>query len=200
VTRYDRSRADEGMPAERLHQEDLCQGLGFVPELKYESDGGPGIEACADFLRERSAAPAVDILAFADLLIYNLIIGNNDAHSKNHSMLLEGPGAPRLAPAYDLLSTVAYPDLHRKTAMKYGGENRPDYIRSRHLERTAGALGMTPRAFVRRAMDLCERIESAIDPAREELDFYFSSRPVLGQIVTVIEQGLRRIRAEGGTT
>jgi len=38
--------------------------------------------------------------------IFNLIIGNADAHAKNFS-LLHIDGAIRLAPLYDLLSTVA---------------------------------------------------------------------------------------------
>ena len=41
--RYDRSR--EGDTWTRVHQEDLCQALGVAPSQKYQSDGGPGIEA-----------------------------------------------------------------------------------------------------------------------------------------------------------
>ncbi len=38
---------------------------------------------------------------------YNWLIGNTDAHSKNYGILLGG-GYPRLAPLYDLSSSVPY--------------------------------------------------------------------------------------------
>jgi serine/threonine-protein kinase HipA len=192
VVRYDREK--QAGHVVRFHQEDFCQSLGFVPELKYESDGGPGIAQCADLLRKHSAAPAVDILAFADILVFNLVIGNHDAHAKNYSLLLEGPRAPRLAPAYDLVSTTAYPDLHRKTAMKYGGENRPDYIRGRHLDRAAKDLGMSPSAFRRRAQDLCDRVEPAVGSAIDALDPELASAPIVSRIRKRVEVGLRRVR------
>ncbi len=52
-------------------------------------------------------------------MIFNVIAGNADAHGKNFSILYcdEGPG---LAPLYDLIATVAYPDLSPKFAMKIG--------------------------------------------------------------------------------
>jgi serine/threonine-protein kinase HipA len=35
-------------------------------------------------------------------------MGNGDAHIKNWSLIYDNPLRPRLAPAYDLVSTVAY--------------------------------------------------------------------------------------------
>jgi serine/threonine-protein kinase HipA len=52
-------------------------------------------------------------------VIFNVIAGNADAHGKNFSILFDAEG-PRLAPLYDLLATVAYPDLSPKFAMKVG--------------------------------------------------------------------------------
>ena len=193
VARYDREAVNGG-GAQRIHQEDLCQALGFVPELKYEADGGPGVAACARHLREHCAAPAVDILSFLDGLIFNFIIGNHDAHSKNLSLVLEGPRSPRLAPFYDLISTAAYEGLSRKMAMKLGGEYRPAYVRGRHLDRSAGDLEMTPTAFRRRAVELCERVEEAIEPARDEIPPEFAVRPVLERVGTEIRGGIKRLR------
>lgn len=53
-------------------------------------------------------------------------------------------GTPRLAPLYDLISTAVYPGLGKKLAMKIGGENRPEYVRARHLARFADDLGGEP--------------------------------------------------------
>lgn len=118
VTRYDRVTEPDGT-VRRVHQEDFCQALGFAPEQKYAADGGPLLRDCFALMRRVSVRPAVDVLKLLDAVIFNLIIGNADAHSKNFSILYGQPGA-RMASLYDLLSTVAYPDLSPKLAMKIG--------------------------------------------------------------------------------
>ena len=53
-------------------------------------------------------------LELLDTVVLSFLIGNNDAHGKNYSLLYL-PDSPKakLAPAYDLLSTVVYPGLSR---------------------------------------------------------------------------------------
>lgn len=198
VTRYDRVRADGAV--RRIHQEDFCQALGFMPQQKYEADGGPGIEACATLLRENSAAPAVDLLAFLDALVFNLAIGNADAHAKNYSLMLEGDEAPRLAPLYDLLSTRVYGRrFGRKMAMKYGGEYRFDRIRGRHLDRLAADLGISAAIARRRIGGLVERMGEACAPARSHLPVEWQGEAVIDRIEAVIAEaaeGLLRAAAE----
>ena len=118
VQRYDRSRGEDG-GVRRIHQEDFCQALGVPPETKYASEGGPTFKDCFELLRRVAARPAVDVLKLLDAMIFNLIVGNADAHGKNFSILYDRDG-PRLAPLYDLLSTVAYPELSPKLAMRIG--------------------------------------------------------------------------------
>jgi len=69
--------------------------------------------------------PALAVLALLDVTIFNVIVGNADAHGKNFSLLLGN--AVALAPSYDLLCTVAYPELSPRFAMKVGrsGARRP---------------------------------------------------------------------------
>ena len=116
ITRYDR-RFDETGQAHRLHQEDFCQALGIPPERKYATEDGPTFKTSFDLLRRATTVPAVAVLAFLDAAIFNLIAGNADAHGKNFSLLYQAGGVI-LAPFYDLLATVAYPDLSPKLAMK----------------------------------------------------------------------------------
>jgi serine/threonine-protein kinase HipA len=118
VERYDRSRSENGV-VRRIHQEDFCQALGVPAETKYASEGGPTLKGCFALLRRVGARPAVDVLKLLDAVIFNLIVGNADAHGKNFSILYDRDG-PRLAPLYDLLATVAYPDLSPKLAMRIG--------------------------------------------------------------------------------
>jgi len=118
VQRYDRAIDADGI-VRRIHQEDFCQALGVPPETKYASEGGPTFKDCFALLRRVAARPAVDVLKLLDAVIFNVIAGNADAHGKNFSILYDAEGA-RLAPLYDLLATVAYPDLSPKFAMKVG--------------------------------------------------------------------------------
>jgi serine/threonine-protein kinase HipA len=192
VTRYDRSSESGGV--HRIHQEDFCQALSRLPEQKHESEGGPGVAACATLLRTSSAAPAVDLLAFLDALIFNLLIGNADAHSKNYSLLLEGDGAPRLAPLYDLLSTRVYGHrFGRKMAMKYGGEYRSDRIRRRHLERLAADLEISKSTVLVRGNDLACKVRSACRAARSRLPGKWQDAKIIDNIEAVIRQNAERL-------
>jgi serine/threonine-protein kinase HipA len=116
VTRYDR-RFDAFGVATRLHQEDFCQALGIAPEHKYAEEGGPTFKACFELLRRVTTRPALDVLRLLDAAIFNVIVGNADAHGKSFSLLYDESGVT-FAPLYDLLTTIAYPALSPRSAMK----------------------------------------------------------------------------------
>lgn len=185
VHRYDRSRAT---PDGRIHQEDFCQALGLVPAVKYEKEGGPTVADCAELIRRHFSAPARDITGFLDALLFNFAIANHDAHSKNYSLLLDGPGSIRLAPLYDLISTVVFHRTDRKLAMRYGGENRPAYLRGRHLDRLATDLGVKPTLVRRRAISMHERVEATAEEARRSLPGEFQDRPILDKVIEVLAE------------
>jgi serine/threonine-protein kinase HipA len=200
VHRYDRGgEAADG----RIHQEDFCQALGLVPAVKYEREGGPTIADCAGLIRRNFRAPARDLTAFLDAIFFNFLIANHDAHSKNYSLLLDGPEAVRLAPLYDLISTAVYPGTDRKLAMRYGGEKRPEYLRGRHLDRLAHDLGVKPTLVRRRALSMCERIEAAAEEARGALTEAFQDHPVIEKVIAVVAERSdllrRRAGEEGGS-
>lgn len=67
--------------------------------------------------RAYSRAPAVDVLKLVDAAGVYLTIGNTDAHGKNFSFLLDDRG-PRLAPLYDLLSTIAWLVFSQRLALR----------------------------------------------------------------------------------
>jgi serine/threonine-protein kinase HipA len=81
----------------------------------HQNKGGPSLIHCFALLRELSSAPAVDLQRLLDADIFNSLVGNHDAHGKNCS--LKYGHETRLAPPYDVLSTVFYPELSQKLAM-----------------------------------------------------------------------------------
>ncbi len=155
VERYDRRAGAEGW-VRRLHQEDFCQALGVSPERKYATQGGPGFRACFELLRRVSARPAEDALKLLDAAIFNLAIGNADAHGKNFSLLYDAAG-PRLAPLYDLLSTLAWPEVHSRMAMPIGRRAAFEEVDASAWERFAAATGLGAPFVRRRVGEVCER-------------------------------------------
>ena len=156
ISRYDR-RFDESGRAHRLHQEDFCQALGIAPERKYAAEGGPTFKTSFDLLRRATTVPAVAVLAFLDAAIFNLIVGNADAHGKNFSLRYQA-GGMTLAPFYDLLSTVAYPDLSPKLAMKIAKRATLEEIGPTTWLSFAEDVGLGATFVRRRVMELAEAV------------------------------------------
>lgn len=146
VERYDRVPGPSAT-IERIHQEDACQALGIMPDRKYQADGGPSFKDLAGLIRSACTEPLPCIEALLRIALFNLLIGNCDAHGKNFSLLYKG-GRSDLAPFYDLVSTTAYPDLETKLSMRFGKEYRIDRIGKAELELFALDVGVKPRAVL----------------------------------------------------
>lgn len=160
VTRYDR-RFDANGQAHRLHQEDFCQALGIVPERKYAAEGGPTFKTGFDLLRRATTVPAVAVLALLDAAIFNLIVGNADAHGKNFSLLYQASGVS-LAPLYDLLSTVAYPDLSPNLAMKIAKRATIEEIGPTTWTAFADDIGLGASFIRRRVRELSDSVSGSV--------------------------------------
>jgi len=157
MERYDRERDGQGQIL-RLHQEDFCQALGRSPLTKYQSEGGPSLAETFQLLRQVSSAPTIDVIALLEAVIFNLLIGNNDAHGKNFSLLYRGQTQTRLTPLYDLVSTTAYPDLSPKMAMKIGSKYVPREIRTRHWQTLFQEAGLSETAARKRVLQFAEKV------------------------------------------
>ncbi len=189
IQRYDRALDGAGV-VRRIYQEDFCQALAVPPETKYANEGSPTFSVCFGLLRRVAARPAVDLLKLLDAAIFSLISGNADAHGKDFSILYEPQGA-RLAPLYDLLAAVAYPDLSPKLAVKIGGRTTLAEMDATAWAAFAADAGLG-LPLVRRPVvelsaavgDLAEEVASAL--MRPGLD-----EPALSRFV-----GLVRDRAE----
>ena len=185
VQRYDRAIGDDGF-VRRIHQEDFCQALGVPPETKYASEGGPTFKDCFALLRRVAARPAVDVLKLLDAVIFNVIAGNADAHGKNFSILY-GDEGPRLAPLYDLLATVAYPDLSPKFAMKIGKRATLAELDAKGWAAFAADVGIGLPLMRRRVAEISKGVLEKATAVAEEL-----ARPELDR--TAIEQFANMIR------
>lgn len=190
VKRYDRERkAQDQHPPQlkRLHQEDFCQALGVVPEMKYQNEGGPGLAQCFALLRSVTRPSAPQVLRLLDGVIFNALIGNHDAHGKNFS-LLYGGRSPVLAPFYDLLSTAIYPQLTPKMAMKLGSKYKFSELEARHWEQFAEEAGLAKAATRKRLQQLATELPAAARKLQAAPQHGFAGNAVVEQIVQLIEQ------------
>jgi serine/threonine-protein kinase HipA len=164
VERYDRKHvAIQGvLGIERVHQEDFCQAQNIVPKLKYQKEGGPSFRQCFGLLRNVSTAPVIDLANLLDAAILNYLVGNNDAHGKNFSLLYPDNDV-RLAPFYDVISTVYYPELNREMAMRIGREYSSDKVTPRDFEQLAEDAGFAKPLVRRRVPELAAVAMETLD-------------------------------------
>lgn len=162
VERYDRVRLDGAI--HRLHQEDLCQALGRPPSGKYENEGGPGVVPIVEFLRTHSSRPTDDVWTFLRALALNWLIGGTDAHAKNYSVLIGAGGRARLAPLYDVASTLPYDfDIRKlRLAMKIGGRYLLDEISPRQWAALASSVRLDEERVRAECLDLAERLPDTL--------------------------------------
>ncbi len=133
VERYDR-RVDAAGGVERLHQEDLCQALGYLPADKYR----PTPSEVLRLLGEDRTGQSVD--DFVAALFFNYLVGATDAHAKNYSIMHLAGDEFFLAPMYDVASVLPYRRLRRSPrgcAMPIGREKHFGRLAGSHIERFA---------------------------------------------------------------
>lgn len=108
-------------PAYFVRRFDISEGRKFLNEdfaslagLTNKNGGSDykyanlSYEDCAGLIDRYSAVPQIDKLRFFELLLFNFVFCNGDAHLKNFSLLEDKSGKFRLSPAYDLLNTLIH--------------------------------------------------------------------------------------------
>lgn len=198
IERYDR-RVTEGGRVRRLHQEDICQALGIVPEHKYAAEGGPTLPDTFALVRRVTMQPALAVLALLDVAIFNVIVGNADAHGKNFSLLLGS--IVTLAPFYDLLCTSAYPELSPRFAMKVGGASTLEEIGGSTWGKFASDIGMGAPYVRVRVGELVGLVLGALEEVGDSL----AERGVLDhqeltRVATLIRSRAERVAATADAT
>ena len=92
-----------------------------------------------------------------DGLIFNVLIGNADAHAKNYSILYRR-NERRFAPFYDLVCTLAWPELPKTPAMKIGKSDSIERITSTHWQKMAQESRVGWPMLRERIVDLCGKV------------------------------------------
>ncbi|NHZ99971.1 type II toxin-antitoxin system HipA family toxin [Massilia sp. CCM 8734] len=186
VERFDRALSANGKQLFRLVQEDFCQATGSSPLVKYENEGGPGLQQMFTLLQQsQQAVTDMRTLMASQLLFW--MLRAPDGHAKNFSIqLLAGEGRFKLTPIYDVMS--AYPvigagpnqwaDQDIKMAMALLGKNRHYLARSitrRHFNSTAKKVGYGDSAEPL-LQDFIARTPAIVEKVRADLPAGFSEK------------------------
>lgn len=195
--RYDRF-IDENNVVHRLHQQDFCQAHGVVSEEKYEFKGGPSIKNNYDLLLNNvTSTKRISALQdFLSWLCFNLMIGNNDCHSKNLSFLLINKKI-ELAPFYDLVCTAIYKSLHQDFSFKIGDRYTFDKIGLNQFTILEEEIGIKKGAFTQRMKDICELILIHKDLVLEQVMDNHPKAKIPKRISLLIEKRAKGLRQQG---
>ena len=186
VERYDRMIDSQGKRY-RLHQEDFCQALGVVSELKYQNEGGPNLAQCFDLVRQVTRPNAPHILRLLDVVVFNAMIGNHDAHGKNFSLLYSNK-PPVLSPIYDILSTAVYPKLAINMAMKIGSKYKLTEVYARHWEVFAQETGLAKPLAKKRIREFAKSLPEVARQLHSNPAKGFNQHKIIEQIIALIEK------------
>lgn len=169
IERFDRA-VDASGTVTRIHQEDMCQALGIPPVKKYQEDGGPSLRQVASVLSSATARSSVETLLRA--VTFNAALGNADAHGKNFSLLHLPDKSLRLAPLYDLMSTLAYRSegLTEHMSMYVDSVQRIDRVTSDRIVAEATVWGLSRSIATEVVADLLARLPEAVRRASEEVE------------------------------
>jgi serine/threonine-protein kinase HipA len=158
--RYDRVQGASGEIVRRLHQEDFCQALGYPSSRKYQQEGGPSLRECFQMIRDWSTTPVLDIKHMLDAVIFSAVTGNADAHGKNHSFLYT-QDTRRMAPLYDQVCTLAWPELSTALSMKIGSAASLAEVSPEHFKQLCGIAKLGWPMACERIKTVCRQILDA---------------------------------------
>ena len=194
--RYDRKFSENnkilnGMPVpHRLHQEDFAQALGIAAFNKYEKNNEGYLKMLFDTLRLHSSDPMTDSLKLWDICVFNYLIGNTDNHIKNLSLLYgEDLKSVRLAPAYDIVSTMIYDSSSENMALGINGIYNINEITRESFNKAAIQVGLGSKIAMKRFDAMVNKFTDAITKAKRELK---------SQGFDQVEQICERIMEKGG--
>ena len=171
VERFDRRW--NGEKIDRLHLIDGCQMLDLPPTYKYERPFGKSGEgakiktgASLPLLFSASHKCRIPAMAIRDVLnwsLFQLLIGNSDAHGKNISFFVNKSGID-VAPSYDLLNIDIYgEEFDHDLAMAIGDEFVSAKVMPYDMAEFCDECKLPQRQVASSLKTLCSAILTSLD-------------------------------------
>ncbi|WP_261375601.1 HipA domain-containing protein [Pseudoalteromonas neustonica] len=149
---------------------DSCQLLSYSRHSKYSASTVETYQKILNNVRPK-AATAIKLYQW---IIYNLLVGNGDAHLKNISFYYEN-GSAQITPFYDLLSTIIYvPEgakpLEEALPVPINDKKRFCDVNKADVIAFAKELGIPNSTAVKQLSYFVENIESEFSNLYQEVE------------------------------
>lgn len=151
IERYDREIKNNVI--KRIHQETFCQAL----------EGNISLKGYFEIF-DTTVTPTVSKSMFMKTFIFSFIIGNNDASSRNYSLLYKGEQTV-LAPICDVLCTYACKKFKRNLSM----QTIKKLITEKIFEKICNEVDYSYKNFIKDFYYIAENLHKFIE---EEKDFF----------------------------
>lgn len=196
IERYDRETKDS--ITHRLHQQDFCQAQGIVSASKYETRGGPSLKMNYELIKKHVYAQKKkdNLFSFIDWVCFNLLIGNNDSHSKNISFLFRKKKV-ELAPFYDLLCTSIYPSLKREFSFMIGDRNDFSRIGKNQFEIAEDQMEIKRGTMSERMQLIHNEIMNKKASIVKQVNDECPNNKIVNRISSLIEDRSRSLKQQG---
>jgi serine/threonine-protein kinase HipA len=195
IERFDRARGGERYI--RIHQEDMCQAHALPPTKKYENEGGPGVRAIVELLRNQSSRPEEDVSRFLDAVIFNWLIAGTDAHAKNYSVLISTNASIRFAPLYDVASILPYRSINlakAKMPMKIGGTYRLRNIGIANWKKLAAEVRVDSDTLISRLVEFAQALPDHAATIKKRVEAEGLTHPLIAKMAKQLEARAKECR------
>lgn len=183
IDRFDRKliKKEGTLKVLRRYMIDGCQACGVSSSKKYERNFGDGKDVA--HIREGvSFSKLFALYQYAqnarqfrenlfDWLVFNLLVGNSDAHGKNISFFVDRSGLS-ITPWYDLVSVQQIQNIEHSMAMAIGDEFDPAHLHSLQVLYEADTNGLPLTWATERFLWVLERLQGRLEELQlpEDLD------------------------------
>jgi len=188
----DRFDVDEnGLPIYGL--EDACGLLGLPPHEKYNATAEKVLNATRPYLT--GSADRAQMMQFGWLLLCNYVVRNADCHAKNIALYYTSLSDVAYTPAYDIVTTQAYPRF-ASNPPGLSIDGRKTWAIGKSLERFFNTrLGIAPREYAEMVERLCESAVAVSHEIVEAANNETQWHGIAKQMLHAWNEGMASIRS-----
>lgn len=187
---YLTKRIDRSANNDKYPMEDACQFTERLTEHKYRGS----YEQIAKGIIMYAQNPLLDAVKFYEQVIVSFLIGNNDMHLKNFSLIAKDSKNYALAPAYDMVSVkLLIPEDQEELALNLNGKKR----KIKQLDfNEAMAKAQIPEKAIE---NLWNRIEKGMLQWHELIANSFLIKENKSTLITIIENRAKQLELKSST-
>lgn len=169
----------------KLALEDFAQLSGEDRHTKYKSS----MEKVIAVIEQFCTFPKIEFVKFFKLTLFNFLVGNEDMHLKNFSLITKDRKIS-ISPAYDLLnSTIAQKNTKEELALPLKGKKnnltKSDFLKYFAIEK----LGLNQNVID----GIVQEFHQVIPKWQELIGFSFLSQPMQEKYLELLEQRCKRL-------